>query len=219
MNCDEFIERLQAEMDGPAVPVDSAFEGHKRACAACAELHAAMGRMFAGLRSRPAIVPPDGLASRITIAVRRDTRLRRLARRGGLALATAAAVLVVVGVRFFTASSHHVPGGIASAPPKVELRAAPLSKTVAEAGEAVASLTSRTADEAVGQTRLLLPSMPRSAFSDLDLLPSNAPAKPLREAGENVSAGLDPITTSARRAVDLFLRDIPPLGSDNRRGL
>jgi hypothetical protein len=95
----------------------------------------------------------------------------------------------------------------------------PLRNAVAEAGEAVASLTSRTADEAVGQTRLLLPFKPGQSLADLDLAPPEAPAKPLREAGENFTAGLGPVASSARRAVDLFLRDIPPVGAQGRRGL
>jgi hypothetical protein len=33
----------------------------------------------------------------------------------------------------------------------------------------------------------------------------------LREAQEGVAVGFEPVTSSARRAVNLFLREIPPL--------
>ena len=37
----------------------------------------------------------------------------------------------------------------------------------------------------------------------------DTPTRSLREAGQGVSAGLEPITNSARRAFDLFLREVP----------
>jgi hypothetical protein len=42
---------------------------------------------------------------------------------------------------------------------------------------------------------------------------------PLREAGQNMTAGFGPVATSARRAVDLFLRDMPPVSGQERKGL
>jgi hypothetical protein len=56
-------------------------------------------------------------------------------------------------------------------------------------------------------------------MTGLDLAPPDAPVKSLREAGESVSAGLGPVASSARRAVDLFIRDLSPAGGSTRRGL
>jgi hypothetical protein len=39
--------------------------------------------------------------------------------------------------------------------------------------------------------------------------PLKPSAEPYREAGAELSAGLDPVANSARRAVGLFLRDLP----------
>jgi hypothetical protein len=45
------------------------------------------------------------------------------------------------------------------------------------------------------------------------------PAQSLRQAGQGVATGLEPVATSARRAFDLFLRDIPPVAPEVKSGL
>jgi hypothetical protein len=86
-----------------------------------------------------------------------------------------------------------------------------LRESAEELGGAVASLTSQTADETMGQTRWLVPRMSSPSLPKVDLESIEPPTRPLREAGEGVSAGLEPVTSSARRAVDLFLRELPPM--------
>jgi hypothetical protein len=82
----------------------------------------------------------------------------------------------------------------------------------------VASLTSRTADETVRQTRMLLPMGP--ALPPIDLQPRlEPPTTTLREAGEGVMEGLEPMASSARRAVGLLLHDLPPMGAEEKSGL
>jgi hypothetical protein len=71
----------------------------------------------------------------------------------------------------------------------------------------------------MGQTRFLLPIVPGRSIAKMEMPPADTPARPLREAGENFTAGLGPVASSARRAVDLFLRDIPPIGGQGRGGL
>ena len=90
-----------------------------------------------------------------------------------------------------------------------------LDKSAGEAGTALASLTKKTADETVAHGRLLLPttfSAPPLA-TDAWQQTLDPPAESLREAGQNMSAGLEPMTSSARRAVTLFLRETPGLAS------
>ncbi len=85
-----------------------------------------------------------------------------------------------------------------------------LRATVAEAGSAMASLTSRAADEALGQTRLLLPeTIPASPLTTSEPVQPilEPPTESLRQAGSGMSAALDPVTSSARRAVSLFFRE------------
>ena len=76
------------------------------------------------------------------------------------------------------------------------------------------ALVNRTADETVGQSRVLLPqgvstpALPASETWQPTLEPG---ADSLREAQEGVALGFEPVTSSARRAVNLFLREIPPM--------
>jgi hypothetical protein len=75
-----------------------------------------------------------------------------------------------------------------------------------EAGTALVSLMSRTADVAVDEGKLLIP-ISTPMFEPGDTVPVEGPTRPLTRAGQTVSAGLEPVTTSARRAMNLFLRD------------
>src|SRR5207244_3173774 len=96
------------------------------------------------------------------------------------------------------------------APPSVP----PLQQSAGEAGSALASLLTRTADETVNQGRMLLPDhVPAPMINAVDDWPATfeSPNLPLREAGHGVSAGLEPVASSARRAFNLFLREIPPM--------
>jgi hypothetical protein len=61
---------------------------------------------------------------------------------------------------------------------------------------------------------MLLPTMDDSLLPPMEL-PS--PLEPtLSGAGEGVSAGLEPLADSARRAIALFRRDLPPAGPDKK---
>jgi hypothetical protein len=85
-----------------------------------------------------------------------------------------------------------------------------VDESVQEMGAVVASLTSRTREATVAQTRRLLPPMPQPDLAEMTVTaPLEPSAQSLREAGENISAGLAPVRQSARRAVELFLRELP----------
>jgi len=90
--------------------------------------------------------------------------------------------------------------------------------SVAELGAAVASVTRRAADGTVEQARQLLPDVPTPALSETSVLAQtlDPPSRSLLEAGQGVSAGLEPVTDSARRALDLFLREIPPMEPEGK---
>lgn len=89
---------------------------------------------------------------------------------------------------------------------------------IREAGSALAGLVGRTAEEAVKPGRLLWPTRAPSPTSvsvslhqpETGRLPwPEAPVKPLRDAGETVVVTLEPVFDSARRAVQLFAREVP----------
>jgi hypothetical protein len=94
--------------------------------------------------------------------------------------------------------------------PSAPLSSMSLQGSVQEASSALVALVGRTADEAVEQSRLLLPgAITRAAAMDADGSPIETPVRSFREAGQGVSAGLEPVTASARRAVDFFLGEMP----------
>jgi hypothetical protein len=91
---------------------------------------------------------------------------------------------------------------------------------VAEARSAVASLARRTADETVSDGQLFVPTVPVEVPSEEVLGPPlEPPAQSLRETGQGVATGLEPVANSARRAFDLFLRDMPPVTPEGKSGL
>jgi hypothetical protein len=87
-----------------------------------------------------------------------------------------------------------------------------------EAGLAVASLSNRAKEETLKQTRMFFPIAQATLPFDKMNVPSSfdASAGPLNEAGKGVSEGLKPVTNSARRAWDMFLREVPPIETSGK---
>jgi predicted anti-sigma-YlaC factor YlaD len=222
MNCRDFRDLLQERLDGTALDTPPACDEHLRTCPACAALHAAAVRLGEGLRLLAAPTPPPDLADRIADRVLRKRLWRRPRgrRRVAVPLVLAACLLVAIAARLSwhrnptspTAPTPHA-GAQQPQPPgePVDLR-----ESVDEAKQAVVALTARTADEAVDRTRRLLAPGGSPSVSPP---PARPPAQALREAGEGVSDGLEPVTHSARRAVDLFLRELPPMDFGEKQGL
>jgi anti-sigma factor RsiW len=225
MNCLQSHQLLQQRLDGDAVS-NAGLDEHLAACPQCQALHAAAARLQAGLRLLPVPAPPPGLNARIVAQVRADRRRRSV--RLVLALSAVAAGLLVACLLGYSwvhsTLAPAVPGPpapVAEGPEPPEPVPVPsLRDSVAEAGSAVVNLTRRKADETVGQTRLLWPAVTPPGLEPPDTLtePLDPPARSLREAGQGVSAGLEPVTSSARRAFDLFLREIPPMGGEDKPG-
>jgi hypothetical protein len=197
MTCRVCEELINAYLDGG--PADE-LEAHARACPECAARRAEADRLLAALAALPPVEPPSDLAARVTATAltdlrrqRRD-RLRRWA--APLALAAAAAVLLAIIPRLWKTE----PPAPAPAPEAVALR-----DSVSRAGQAVASLTARTAEE----TARLLPPMEVPVIETPMGPASGPPLEPIREAGESVASRLQPLTDPARRAVNLFFRDLP----------
>jgi hypothetical protein len=83
--------------------------------------------------------------------------------------------------------------------------ARPLGEAVAEARDALVSLTRRTADETRATSVALVPS-PKLA----DAPPADEGLAPLADAQAGAARSVEPIKTSARRALNLFLRAADP---------
>jgi predicted anti-sigma-YlaC factor YlaD len=216
MNCLECQDVLQDRLDGASGDQSEA-ERHLASCPACREWYAAARRLQEGVRFLAPAVPPAGLADRITGRVLAERRARlawRGRRRTALALAASLLLALFVG-RPQPPSPEPLSVAVGDRPaaPDKAVPPEPLGDSVAEAGSAVVDLTRRTADEAVGGGRLLLPVVvARAERPDADRPgPMDPPLRSLRTAGQGVSAGLEPVTSSARRAVDLFFHEIPAM--------
>jgi hypothetical protein len=219
MSCHAWQQLLQQHLDGGC---DGELEHHLRSCPDCASEQPALRRLLDGIALLAPASPPIGLADRIAgqlaAEVRRQRQLRRRRLLGSLgALAAAAALLLVVGIRSWwpvQGEGTHKPEAQARGteeplprPRSGEGGKEPLRDSLAQAGTAVASLTTRAASETMDQTASLLPRLPAPSLEPI--APDSAPIEPLREASAGVSAGLAPVADSARRAVGLFLRDLP----------
>jgi len=225
MKCQACQDLLQQPLDGQALPgaAQAELEKHLHACPECWALQAGLRRLGAGLRLLAPPAPPAHLAQQIVAQVRRQQRQRlRVRWLAGAALA-AGLLLVVLLWRPWQAG---VPDGGGKSGTMAEVKPVPeqpvvpavnLRQTMEEAGSVMASLTSQTADATMDQTRLFLPLVPGPTLSSLDI-PQPATLS-LGDAGRGVSAGLEPVTSSARRAVDLFFRDLPPMTLSEKPGL
>jgi hypothetical protein len=221
MNCSLAQELLQRSLDDSILDESPQWSAHLRECADCASLAEAARFLQEGLRLLPASTPPLDLEARIVKKVLRERR-RRARLRWGVGFALAAGMLLAIAMRFEGRRISPQPVSPAQetaekTPSNPKEDATPtLRDSAAELGEVFASLTSQTATETVEQTRLwaaILPS-PELPKVELNSARTRPPTRPLREASQGVSEGLEPVTTSARRAVDLFLRELPPMESE-----
>ena len=175
-----------------------ALDAHALGCPACLACLAEQ-RLF--LRALPLSPPspPAGFARRVCAALLADRPsrpvLRRLAPWAGLL--AAAGLLLAVGLR-----SVPPPAAVPVPAPQAAQQDDPdLRGSVARATTAVADAASST----VQQAARFLPPM-----GVLEQGPLPEPAlEPLVDAAGEVQAGLAPVADSARRAVNLFLRDLP----------
>jgi hypothetical protein len=206
--CDEWLHEL---LDGGEP--DAALVDHIASCPACAGLYESARSLRKGLSLLAPPTFPSGLGDRVVTAVLFD-RKRRSRRRQllGRVAALAAGVLLVVSI----ADPGLTPRKSPSKPDDsnvVKDEAMPAPRQLAkDAGAAVADWTSGKVNEVVESTSWLWQVSPMSSLPSMEEVssPLDQTAKPLSEAGKGVTAGLEPVTNSARRAFALFVRDLTP---------
>lgn len=218
--CDEFAAVTNAVLDRdlPASALDSP---HAAACADCRELAGSVQLLLSALPG-PQPAPPDGFAFRVVAAAVRDRkrqlRIRWARRVGGFAVAAGVAVAVYFG-------SNSPPTPAPTPAPAVEVvvtptpaptpeplptpRPARVADKLAEAGSAFAALTQKSADEALAPTRNLFPAVEPVAFPRVPDVPAETPV-PLAHLPGAAKAGIEPVAASAKRAWNLFVRDVVP---------
>jgi hypothetical protein len=218
MNCLECQEQLQSLLDGASLADQLALAEHLGVCPSCRELHACARRLLEQFRVQETPTPSPDLAIRIRQSVVNEARRRVVFRRLAAVSAAAACIAAVVAGSFFwprRADDSYAKAPITSRP------SLSLSKSVEEAGQAVLAMTRRAADETIDQGRVFLPrNLPEGPTADAAALEPllDQPARSLREMQDGMSAGLEPVASSARRAVDLFLRELPGSDRSNKRG-
>jgi hypothetical protein len=222
MKCPECDELLRQRLDGQAGFNRQGLELHLAWCAPCREWHQAAQLLEDGLCALPRPTAPADLTERIILRVTADRCQRlRWQRRAVVAAAAACLLLTPLAVSLLGLLAGHSPApapAVTARPPVTPATPGPsVQDSVAEAGSAVASLTDRLAEQTRDQARRL---WSVSAPMDVpEVLPGfralQAPLDPaaqsLREAGQGVSAGIDTVASSARRAVSYFVRELPPL--------
>lgn len=217
MDCRAWEDLLQQHLDGGP---PEALPQHLRECSACAVHRAELTRLLDGLSRLTPPTPPPGFSDRLTGTLLREARDRKRSRRrvrltAFAGVAAAAAVLLAVGLYAWPRPEKERPseGTHAEA---VEPPPPPLRDNVALAGDAVASLTKNTAKDTAEQSSALLSAIEDTTEPLTRVPPPVEPKldRPMREAADSVSDGLSPVRDSARRAVGLFMRDLPVAKSD-----
>jgi hypothetical protein len=233
MTCADCQELMQQRLDDRSLPDQADLDAHLAACPECRSRNSAAFILEQGLRQLVPTAPPVGLSDRIVASVLAEQRSALRLRRRVLAVAAVAATLLTVAVigRFWphVEESEPTPTNdsnlVQDAKPTDTLGEshAPgqsLRESVAEAGDAVADLTLGKTGDTVRPAWSWWSEVFKSPSGDGQAPAAlEPPAQSLREAGNGVSAGLEPVTDSARRAFNLFLREIPPMEPEEKRGL
>jgi hypothetical protein len=228
MRCLDSEALLQGRLDGEALHDRAALDRHLAECALCRERHAAAARLLdeglPALREGPSPL----WTTRVISALRIDDRHTRWRRYGLAALAAAACVLLAILTGWFwprpaepdgPGTDVHARQEEKSTQPSPPEKEPSLRATVAEAEEAVKSLSNRIADNTVEQVRTLLAASASAEVGPMPTLPTVASieqpldpaARSLQGTGRGVTTGLQTVANSARRAFDFLLSELPPV--------
>ncbi len=206
-DCTAFEAVVQRVLDGE-LSHDRLGGRHPQTCPACRDLLKATAAFTAF--PTPVPTPSVGSNQRVLLTVLNDRRQRRQRRLfvGGAALTMAACLFISLGVYFTQAGSKPAPEIVEVAPKPPAINTPRVTDQVAEAGSALTAMTRRATEQAMRPTRSLFPVDPM-AVPQIDLPATLEPAtESLAALPSAAKSGLEPITDSTRRAVNLFLRDV-----------
>jgi hypothetical protein len=208
--CEPGQTALQRLLDGEPAWDTSEAAAHRGRCTDCRE-ELALARSFGRLATD--VVVPASLTERLVTKSVQAHRARRARSYLAVAVALAASVLVVV---FATRpwgeptpepepSVAYVPPPAGPTAPDETPQGRPLGEAVSEARDALVSLTRRTANEPGERVGQLLPTpkLPDGPDAGADL-------QPLADARTGAARSVEPITDSARRAMNFLLRAADP---------
>jgi hypothetical protein len=220
MNCAEFQELLQQRLDGERIADSGEMERHRTACCSCRELETLASRLLGAFGARSVPMPSEKLSNQIVSLVMAEMdsqQARRRWTRRALAVSSLAAGLLLAAFLGYSWWGPRRPLDVPNSNIVTKKDEPPASVpnqprlNFQEAGSTLVALVNRTADETVGQGRVLLPQevpAPRLTVAD-NWQPALSP-QAIRDAQDGVAVGFEPVTDSARRAVNLFLRELSP---------
>lgn len=199
-NCAAFDAVLQSVFDGDR-PASALDDLHAATCEPCRELASAAKELLAGFPILAApIDSPVDFASRIVPNVLAERNRSRAVRRTIVAVAAslAASVLIAVAASRPWYSQVREVVKIESVNQNSDLKPPPVESSFRQAGAAFASLTKRAAEESIAPARNLLAGIELTPPA-----PTVVPMPPTR-----ASSTVEPITNTAKRAINLFIRDV-----------
>jgi predicted anti-sigma-YlaC factor YlaD len=219
MNCLECHDWLQRRLDGEPPPAIADLDQHLADCPSCRRQHQAAGVLRDGLSQLSPAVPNLDLGKRIVASVlaARQARLRIWRRFGTTAALAACLMLMALAGYFWLPYGKNKSSELAKDQPQ-QPDAYSFGQSVDEARQALAALTERIADKSKEQAQALLlaaqplevPPMALPGARELEQ-PFTPAAESLRRTGLGVSEGLQTVAHSARRAVNYFYKELPPL--------
>lgn len=214
IDCPAFEAVVQRVLDRELGP--EALDGpHPTACAECRRLAMSAKVLASGLdrmRGRPQV--EAARTDRIAAAAAWDSRFRSRVKWAGrtAAFALAASVLVAVALLGPWAGGTKAPEIVRRPEPLPQPAPTPaperVADRVADAGSALASITKKASDRTLTPTRNLFPPPERVSLPDSTLAATVEPAaESVASMPQSAKSGIEPMTTGAKRAVNLFLRD------------
>ena len=213
--CEQGQAALQRLLDGETAWDTPEAAAHRARCTDCRE-ELTLARSFGRLATD--VVVPASLTDRVLTKSVQAHRSRRA--RGYLLVAgaLAASVLVVAIVTWPWSEPRPEPGPSVvlipqppSPTPPDTPQGRPLGESVSEARDALVSLTRRTANEPGERIGQLLPTPKVPGGPD-----AGADLQPLADARSGAARSVEPITDSARRAMNFLLRAADPPDRDTQ---
>lgn len=223
--CRPTVDAVQRALDGEvSLPADA----HASACAACRERVRA-ARVLLSVLAGPSepVAVPVGFADRVLAAVRSEPVPRRVSRRGPALVTAALAAAVLVGVWFLARPTPQTTDDVVHIPPPAPVEVPPpkpaptpeapaprpvrVGDALASTGQAIRDVPNPLADSVAVAPKVL------DALADSFKLPE--PADPMAQALEPARrsldalpvaarSGLEPVTGTAEKAFNRFLRDV-----------
>ncbi len=197
-SCEQFEDAIHRVLDGDLPPAALAVP-HVEVCPTCRESAATVVAMLAGLQALPPIEPPPGFATRVLPAVVAERRRSDVRRSVRIAMASLAAAVVVAFLAIHNRTADR-PAMVVKSPSLPNAAPPSVGRSFADAGSAVVSLTRRATQESLSPARNLFASLdtPRPLPIPISASPVVVPS----------ASPVQPITNTAKRALNLFIRDV-----------